>query len=1041
VTDKDESISAPFVRRPVATILLAVALFLAGALAYKNLPVSPLPRVDFPTIQVSASMPGASPETMASAVATPLERRFGRIAGVTEITSSSTLGSTSITLQFDLNRDIDAAARDIQAAIAEASGELPPNLPQRPTFKKVNPSDSPIMIISLTSDTVPLNTIYEQANTILAQKISQVAGVGQVTVGGGQQPAVRVRIDPIALAGSGLSYEDVRNALQSSTAAEPKGGLVSVSRGQTVNANDQLSTAAQFGELVLSKQTTGGTVKLKDVAEVLDSVQDVRVAAWETGKRAVVMIITRQPGANILETNARIRKLLPSLATSIAPDTHVVVAIDRTQTIEASVHDVEFSLVLSVALVVGVVFAFLRSWRATAVPSIAVPLSLVGTFAIMYLFGYSIDNLSLMALTISTGFVVDDAIVVTENIARYVEDGVPPFEAALMGAKQIGFTIVSITISLLAVFIPILFMAGIVGRLFREFAVTLAIAITLSALISLTLTPMMSARLLKSPKGEKHGRAFQLSERFFEGMVHLYDRGLVWALGHRRFMQLLTLATIALTVTLFIVLPKGLFPQQDTGVLMGQTEAPQDVSFATMLHRSERVNEVLKADPDIDRFVAFTGGAAGTINQGRVFISLKPKPARKASADEVIGRLRQKFAKVEGIVLYLQAIQDVRVGGRLSKTQYQYTLQSADLATLRQYAPLMVEGLKKQPELKDVATDQQTEGQELDVTIDHDSASRLGLTTQVIDDTLYDAFGQRLVSIIYSPLNQYHIVLDIKDKYQDPTTLDSMYFGSPSGLVPLPAIAKISQKTTALAVTHQGQFPSITLSFNVAPGKALGDAVAAVHKAEGDVGLPASVRGDFSGTAQVFNSSLASEPILVVFALCTVYIVLGVLYESWLHPVTILSTIPSAGVGALLALLITGFDFSVIALIGIILLIGIVKKNAIMMVDFAIEAEREHGLSPQEAIHQACLLRFRPIMMTTLAALLGAVPLAFGRGMGAEFRQPLGIAIVGGLIVSQMLTLFTTPIVYLTLDRGTKPIHTAAALRAPDLPAQPSPAE
>ncbi len=829
---------------------------------------------------------------------------------------------------------------------------------------------------------------------------------------------MRVRIDPIALAGSGLSYEDVRNALQNANALLPKGALTTPTRGQTVDANDQLSTAAQFGELVLNKtNSTNGIVKLKDVAEVLDSVQDIRVAAWETGHRAVVMIVTRQPGANILETNARVRALLPKLTTSIAPDTHVSIAIDRTQTIEASVHDVEVSLALSVALVVGVVFAFLRSWRATAVPSVAVPLSLVGTFAIMYLCNYSIDNLSLMALTISTGFVVDDAIVVTENIARFVEEGMPPFEAALKGAKQIGFTIISITISLLAVFIPILFMAGIVGRLFREFAVTLAIAITLSAILSLTLTPMMSARLLRSEKDVKHGRLFNLSEKFFDGMIHIYDRGLVWALAHKRFMQFLTVATIALTVTLFIILPKGLFPQQDTGVLMGQTEAPQDVSFDTMLERSERVNKILKADPDIDRFVAFTGGSAGTLNQGRVFISLKPKPGRKTSADEIIGRLRQKFARVEGIQLFLQSIQDVRVGGRLSKTQYQYTLQSADLATLRAYAPLMVDELRKQPELKDLATDQQTNGLELDINVDHDSASRLGLSTKTIDDTLYDAFGQRQVSIIYSALNQYRIVLDIQPKYQDPKTLDSMYFGSPTGLVPLPSIATISQKTTALAVTHQGQFPSITLSFNIAEGKSLSEAVDAVHRAETQIGLPASVIGNFAGTAQVFQSSLASEPILIAFALCTVYIVLGVLYESWVHPVTILSTIPSAGVGALLALLITHTDFSVIALIGIILLIGIVKKNAIMMVDFAIEAERERGLDPRDAIHEACLLRFRPIMMTTLAALLGAVPLAVGAGTGAEMRQPLGIAIVGGLIVSQMLTLFTTPVVYLTMDR------------------------
>jgi hydrophobe/amphiphile efflux-1 (HAE1) family protein len=965
------NVSSPFVRRPVATTLLAAALFLAGMLAYFSLPVAPLPRVDFPTISVSAALPGASPETMASAVATPLERRFGRIAGVTEITSSSTLGSTSITLQFDLSRDVDAAARDVQAAIAAAAGELPPDLPIRPTFRKINPSDSPIMIVSLTSSTVPLSTIFEQANTILAQKVSQVAGVGQVTVGGGQQPAVRVRIDPVALAGSGLSYEDVRLALSTATSAIPKGTLASGQVAQTLDANSQLVDAKQFAEVVL-RQSKEGTVKLKDVAEVEDSVENERTAAWESGERAVLLIIRRQPGANILETNQRVRDLLPTIATSISPDIKMRIAIDRTQTIQASVRDVEIALTMSILLVIGVVFAFLRTWRATAVPSVAVPLSLIGTFAVMYLFGYSIDNLSLMALTISTGFVVDDAIVVTENIARYVEQGYSPREAALEGAKQIGFTIVSMTVSLLAVFIPLLFMGGIVGRLFREFAVTLAIAITLSGLISLTLTPMMSSRLLHRPQEDRHGRFYYLSERFFDGMLRVYDRGLVWALAHKRTMQLLTVASIGVTVALFMYLPKGLFPQQDTGLLMGFSEAPQDVSFATMKARSEAINDIIKKDPDVDRFVAFTGGqgpGGGTVNTGTVFIGLKPKPGRKASADQVLARLRGKLAKVEGITLYLQAVQDMRVGGRFSRTQYQYTLQSANLAELREYAPRMLEGLRKVPELKDVATDQQTAGLELDVDIDRDTASRIGLTTQMIDDTLYDAFGQRQIAIIYSALNQYRIVLDVKPEYQDPHALERMYFRAPTSteLIPLSAFAKTHQQRTALAVTHQGQFPSVTLSFNLAQGKSLGQAIAAIHRVESEVGLPASVRGDLAGTAQVFTSSLASEPMLIAFALATVYIVLGVLYESWVHPITILSTLPSAGVGALLALLVTGTDFSVIALIGIILLIGIVKKNAIMMVDFAIEAERERNLPPREAIHQASLLRFRPIMMTTLS--------------------------------------------------------------------------
>ena len=995
-------------------------MFLAGVLAFFELPVSPLPRVDFPTISVSAGLPGASPETMASAVATPLERRFGRIAGVTEITSSSALGSTQITLQFDLSRDVDAAARDVQAAIAAASGELPPDLPSRPTFRKVNPSDSPIMILSLTSKTIPLSSVFEQANTILAQKISQVNGVGQVTVGGGQQPAVRVTVDPVALAGSGLSYEDIRTTLSNATAATPKGGLSSNNVTQTIDANDQLATAKAFGEVVV-EQSREGTVKLKDVAVVEDSVENERTAAWESGERAVLVIIRRQPGANILETNQRVRDLLPTLAASISPDIQLHIAIDRTQTIQASVRDVEVSLGLSILLVIGVVFAFLRSWRATAVPSVAVPLSLIGTFAVMWLCGYSIDNLSLMALTISTGFVVDDAIVVTENIARYVEQGHSPREAALEGAKQIGFTIVSITVSLLAVFIPLLFMGGIVGRLFREFAVTLAIAITLSAIISLTLTPMMSSRLLHRPDEDRHGRLYHVSEKFFDGMVRWYDRGLVWALRHRRAMQMLTVTSIGITITLFYFLPKGLFPQQDTGLLMGFIEAPQDVSFETMRQRTEAINAIVKTDPDIDHFVAFTGGqgpGGGTVNTGSMFIGLKAKPGRKASADQILGRLRAKLAKVEGVTLYMQAVQDMRVGGRLARTQYQYTLQSADLHELRDYAPKVLEAMRHAPELKDVATDQQTAGLELDVNVDHDTASRLGLTTQQIDDTLYDAFGQRQIAIIYSPLNQYHIVLDVKNDYEDPHALDNLYFHGAGGLVPMGAFAKTDMRTTPLAVTHQGQFPSVTLSFNLAQGKSLGQAIDAIHRAELSVGMPASVRGELAGTAQVFTSSVSSEPMLVLFALATVYIVLGVLYESWVHPITILSTLPSAGVGALLALLVTGTDFSIIALIGIILLVGIVKKNAIMMVDFAIEAERTRGCSPYDAIHQASLLRFRPIMMTTLAALLGALPLALGTGMGSELRRPLGLAIIGGLIVSQMLTLFTTPVIYLTMDRG-----------------------
>jgi len=1015
------SISAPFVRRPVATSLLAAAIFLAGVLAYLQLPVAPLPKVDFPTLQVTALLPGANPETMASAVATPLERRFGRIAGVSEITSSSTLGVAQITIQFDLARDVDAAARDVQAAIAAATGELPADMPARPTYRKINPADSPIMVVSLTSKTVPLASVFEQANTILAQRVAQVPGVGQVNVGGGQQPAVRVRLDPIALAGSGLSYEDVRAAVTSATAASPKGTLAGPVRARIVGANDQLSTAAGFRELVLARNGNE-IVKLGDVADVTDSVENERTAAWETGTRAVLLIIRRQPGANILETNARVRAIMPQLAKSISSDIDVNIVIDRTQTIEASVHDVETALTVAVILVIAVVFAFLRSWRATSIPSVVVPLALVGTFAVMYLCGFTIDNLSLMALTISTGFIVDDAIVVTENIARLVEAGKPPLEATFEGAKQIGFTIVSITASLLAVFIPILFMGGLVGRLFREFAVTLSIAITLSALISLTLTPMMTARLLRPEHGVRHGKLYAFSERAFEWMVHVYDVCLRWALAHRRFMQAVTLSTVALTVALFVYLPKGLFPQQDTGLLMGFADAPQDVSFESMKKRTEEVNAIVARDKDVDRFVAFIGSTfGGTLNTGTMFIALKPKPGRKASADEVVARLRKELAGVSGMKLYLQSHQDMRVGGRSTRTQFQYVLRSANLADLRTYAPKLLAALRKEPVLKDVATDQETAGLQLDVDVDRDTASRLGLSAQAIDDTLYDAYGQRQVAIIYSPLNQYHVVLDVKPDYQNPESLDRVYFRATQGptagsLVPLPAIAKVSERATSLAVTHQGQFPCVTLSFNLAEGKALGDAVEAIQHASSAIGLPASVRGEFAGTAQVFTASLASEPILVAFALCTVYIVLGVLYESWIHPITILSTLPSAGMGALLALLVMHVEFSVIALIGILLLIGIVKKNAILMVDFAIEAERDRGLSARDAIYEACLLRFRPILMTTLAALLGALPLAIGGGMGSELRKPLGLTLVGGLIVSQALTLFTTPIVYLSFD-------------------------
>jgi len=1023
------NVSAPFIRRPVATTLLALAIVLAGSAAYKLLPLAPLPRVDNPTISVNVGLPGASPETMASSAATPLERRFGRIAGITEITSVSQLGQTSLTLQFDLDRDVDSAARDVQAAINAASADLPANLPTRPNYRKVNPSDSPIMIVSLTSKTLPLSQMFDVANTILAQKISQVSGVGQVFVGGAQQPAVRVSVDPEALAGVGLSLEEVRNALSRATASSPKGAFSGRTQTASIDANDQLTSAAQYRPLILAYQN-GNPVRLGDVATVIDDVENQRAAAWCDGERAVLLIIRRQPGANIVEVIERVNKLLPELAGAISPGIDVKVALDRSTTIRASVADVQFTLLLSVGLVVLVVFVFLRSVWATTIPSVAVPLSLIGTFGAMYLLGYSLNNLSLMALTIATGFVVDDAIVVTENVSRFIEQGDSPMQAALKGAKQIGFTIVSITVSLLAVFIPILLMGGLVGRLFREFAVTLSIAIAISAVVSLTLTPMMASRLLRPLHERKPGRLYRASERVFELMHRSYDRSLRWVLDHEPVMLVVTAATLAFTIYLYIVIPKGLFPQQDTGSIAGTSDAPQDISFPAMKARQEALLKVLGEDPNIDHFISFIGQG----NTGFVFIQLKPwGSVRKLTADQVINELRPKLARVPGINLYLQNVQDVRLGGRISRTQYQYTLVDANLDALNQWAPQVLAKMRGLPELRDVNSDQQTQGLKLDIQIDRDTAARLGISQQLIDDTLYDAFGQRQVATIYTQLNQYRVVLEVKPAFQaSPASLEKLYLRAADGSqVPLGVVGKVTQSNTSLSVNHQGQFPAVTISFNLAPGIALGQAVDAINKATREIGLPPSSRGSFQGTAQAFLQSLASEPFLITFALIAVYIVLGVLYESYVHPITILSTLPSAGVGALLALLAVKTEFSIIALIGIILLIGIVKKNAIMMIDFAIEAEREEGLSTKEAIYKACLLRFRPILMTTLAALLGGLPLALGHGAGAELRQPLGITIVGGLIFSQMITLFTTPVVYVALDslsrRKKREVVTAAA--------------
>ena len=1014
-----ESISAPFIRFPIGTSLLMAGILFIGLVAYPLLPVAPLPQVDFPTIQVNASLPGASPETMASSVAQPLERQMAQIPGIAQMTSTSSLGSTAVTIQFELNRNIDAAANDILGAINAASGQLPKNLPSPPTYRKVNPSDAPIMLLSATSDTVPLINLSDAIDVQLGQQISQISGVAQVFIGGQQKPSIRIQIDPAKLVAKGLSLEDVRSQIANNTVDSPKGNIDGTKQAYTIYANDQLLDADKWNDFVIAYRN-GGPLRVRDVGQAVAGPEDMKQAAWADGKRGVFLVIFKQPGANVIDTVDKIKAQLPRLVAAIPPAIKIKIISDRTLTIRAAVEDVQITLMITIFLVIMVIFIFLRSFWATVIPAVTVPLALLGACALMWVFGYTLDNLSLMALTIAVGFVVDDAIVMLENITRYVEHGERPLAAAFKGASEIGFTIVSISVSLVAVLIPLLLMGGVIGRLFREFAVTLAMAIFVSMMVSLTLTPMMASRFLRANSETRHGRFYRWSERLFDSMLRSYERGLDLALDWSKTTLVIFFVTIGLSVYLFTIIPKGFFPQQDNGFLTGVSQASQDISFEAMKQHQEELNSIVQADPAVEGIAMFIGGGGTALNSGRLYITLKPHNERDADAPHIIARLRPKLAKVEGATLYMQATQDVRLGGRATRTQFEFTLQDANLDELNQWGPKILARMQTLPELRDVATDQQTEGTTLQLEINRDTAARYGITPQLIDDTLYDAFGQRQVTQYFTQLNTYHVIEEILPELQGRIdTLDKVYIRSPvsNAEVPLSVFCKWnSEPVRPLAIAHQGQFPAVTISFNLADGVALGQATGAVQAAMATMDAPATLNSSFQGTAQAFQQSLGTVPLLILAALVVVYLILGILYESYIHPLTILSTLPSAGVGALAILMAFGFDFSLIALVGVILLIGIVKKNGIMMVDFAIAAERDQHLTPQQSIRQAAILRFRPIMMTTMAALLGGVPLMLGTGAGSEIRQPLGYAMVGGLLVSQALTLFTTPVVYLYLD-------------------------